>query len=212
REVVAVSREDLLDLRDHVRYDVHRLALERVDDSLNIANNARCPVDRGKRRPVGAASVSECSIPDCGNRAAGIIQSSQNGPVSPSGVIQSPVLNALNRASRTIQSRQYRTVSGARVVKGPVFDALNRRSRIIKRSEDALPLVRNPVTGKVHDVADDAGSVVDRVHHEINRDLEGVAAPALATSEETTQPALELSPLVLNPVTSDVNLPPELLA
>src|SRR5699024_9928927 len=39
RQVVAVSREDLLDLRDHVRHDAHGLALEAVNLPLDCTNN-----------------------------------------------------------------------------------------------------------------------------------------------------------------------------
>src|SRR5699024_3851147 len=39
RQVVAVSREDLLDLRNHVRHDAHGLALEAVDLALDCTND-----------------------------------------------------------------------------------------------------------------------------------------------------------------------------
>src|SRR5699024_10048167 len=39
RQVVAVSREDLLDLRNHVRHDAHGLALEAVDLALDCTDD-----------------------------------------------------------------------------------------------------------------------------------------------------------------------------
>src|SRR5699024_5732291 len=91
RQVVAVSRDDLLYPRNHVWHESHGLALEAVNLALDRTNDRRRPVKSHEHTLLLASSVVTGLILDGADSAPGVIKRPHSRLVLASRVIQSLV-------------------------------------------------------------------------------------------------------------------------